>query len=102
MIGSHSRLVTFRRAPAVLSVIRNNGSCWGRLITAQGVELDVVTRRDWYDQGDEDALDAFERASRNPRCVSAACGWLSSNLSREYATIAAELGLQQQWSDATP
>ena len=75
MIESHTRVITYRGLAAVLSVIRNNGACWGRIRCA-GKQLDVETRRDHYEESDEDALDAFERASRNPKCVDDAIGWL--------------------------
>lgn len=43
--------------------------CWGRVIAADGEQFDMCTRRDWYEQCDTDALDAFERAMRNPKCI---------------------------------
>lgn len=76
MIESHTIRIRYRKQPASLSVMRNDGYCWGRLITAGGEKLDVFTRRDHYEENDTDALEAFERAARNPRCVDKAEGWL--------------------------
>ena len=57
-------------------MIRNNGECWGRITLPNGAPLDVVTISDHYDQSDEDAFDAFERAMKRPRCVYLADSWL--------------------------
>ena len=77
MIASTPRPITYRRQPATLTVMRNDGFVWGRL--RQGaLQLDVTTRKDRYWEHDEDILDAFERASRNPNCVEDACGWLDA------------------------
>lgn len=66
MLLSGFRLITFRRAPARLCVMRHDGTCWGRLVLPDGAEFDVTTRRDRYGDADPAALDAFERAARNP------------------------------------
>ena len=67
MLISEPRTITFRRRPARLYVLRNNGYCWGCIVDADGHEWDVFTRTDWYDQDDEEALDAFERAAKRGR-----------------------------------
>lgn len=68
MLISHARRIQWRGKPADLRVVRNDGYCWGLLVDGEAA-WDVSTRRDLYDYCDTDALDAFERASRNPRCV---------------------------------
>lgn len=64
MLISDPRDITFRRRPARLFALRNNGYCWGRVIDADGAQWDVDTAHDWYDYDDDDALDAFERAAK--------------------------------------
>ena len=54
----------FRREKATIRTIRNNGYCWGRIETKSGKLFDVFTKRDWYEYPDEDAIEAFVRASR--------------------------------------
>lgn len=75
MIESDERPIKFRGQPATLTVMRNNGVCWGR-VRVGTKQFDVVTRADHYDDDNADALDAFERASRHPRCIEKAQGWL--------------------------
>lgn len=68
MLISHARRITFRGKSADLRVLRNDGYCWGLLVDGVNA-FDVSTRRDHYGRIDEDALDAFERAARNPKCI---------------------------------
>lgn len=63
-IVSDARTIKFRGKSARLSVIRNNGFCWGEIVTSSGESLDVHTRADHYDSDDDEALDAFERAAK--------------------------------------
>lgn len=76
MFYSESREFKFKGKPATMTVMRNNGHCWGRIVTQDGAEFDVTTRKDWYEECDDDALEAFIRAAR--RNVEPAIGWLSS------------------------
>jgi hypothetical protein len=76
MLESHSTFVTYRGEPAELSVMRNDGECWGRLVTARGAKFDVECADDQYDQDDSNALDAFEAALGDPENISDAVGWL--------------------------
>jgi hypothetical protein len=76
MIESHSTFITYQGQPAELSVIRNDGVCWGRLVTAQGAKYDVECPVDQYEEDDSDALDAFSEALDDPTNVSDAAGWL--------------------------
>lgn len=77
MIESASRAITHDGKPAQLSVIRNDGYCWGRIRFQDDREpqLDVMTRKDCYDDDDTAALDTFERAAKRGR-VEPAVGWL--------------------------
>jgi hypothetical protein len=77
MLTTDTTAFTFRGEPALMQVMRNNGSCWGRISFIDRAEkFDVNTRHDWYDYPDDEAIEAFIRAARNPRCVSPAQGWL--------------------------
>lgn len=68
MLISQAFPLTYDRKPAQMRVLRNDGYCWGRLITADGAQLDVATARDHYDDCDEDAAASFIRAAkRKPR-----------------------------------
>jgi hypothetical protein len=67
--------ITYKGEPAKLYVMRNDGYCWGRVVTKDGEELDAITRKDYYDQEDEVAAVAFERAAKRGNVESAA-GWL--------------------------
>lgn len=62
MIHSDAYDVRYKGKPAKLYVLRNEGECWGRLVTADA-EYDVVTKRDQYDQPDDVAATAFARAA---------------------------------------
>jgi hypothetical protein len=64
MLLSHPRTINFQGKPATLRVLRNNGFCWGRLSLEDGTVHDVESDEDWYDDEDEDALDAFESVLR--------------------------------------
>lgn len=77
MIESATRAITHEGKPAQLSVIRNDGHCWGRIRfeDEQQPQLDVVTRKDCYEDEDSVALDTFERAAKRGR-VEQAVGWL--------------------------
>lgn len=77
MIESNARDITIQGKPGRLSVIRNNGYCWGRIRFAGKDEkqLDVFTKRDHYERTDEEALDSFERAAKRGQ-VEEAVGWL--------------------------
>lgn len=76
MIESASKAITYQGKPARISVMRNDGFCWGRIRLADdGTQLDVTTRRDQYDEPDEVALAAFIRASQRPQRVEPAVGW---------------------------
>ena len=78
MIASESFPFVFRRKPATLTVMRNNGYCWGRIDAPhQSKPLDVITARDWYEFPDEEAAQAFIRkAEREPASLGVA---MSSN-----------------------
>jgi hypothetical protein len=55
--------VTFRGAPAQLHILRNDGYCWGRLVTASGEQFDVSPAEedlDLYDYADGDAATVLE------------------------------------------
>ena len=54
---------TYEGKPAQMYVLRNDGYCWGRIVTESGQELDVTTEADHYDQEDEIAADAFIEAA---------------------------------------
>lgn len=74
MIESKAVATTFNGKPAMISVMRNDGHCWGRI--RQGEEqFDVTTRKDWYDFNDAEALAGFQRAAQAPANVSPAAGW---------------------------
>lgn len=73
MIQSAGRLIEYEGGEAMLFVMRNNGECWGRLVLPDDTNLDVETRKDHYDDDDETALDAFERAEQGD--VSKAVSW---------------------------
>lgn len=65
----------YKGKPAKMSVMRNDGYCWGRI--RQGdVQLDVETDDDLYDETDAGALDVLIQAAGNPNNVSSAEGWL--------------------------
>lgn len=66
---------TFKRAPAVLHVIRNDGYCWGRIV--QGLqEYDVqLKRRDVYDETDEDAARALINAAQRGHAEPPMASW---------------------------
>jgi hypothetical protein len=82
MIASHTRQITVRgwtAKPVVgsLSVIRNDGYCWGRIVLPSGRQLDVSSgETDLYDLPDEDALDIFEELAEDADNVEEAVGWL--------------------------
>lgn len=65
---------TFKRKPARMHVIRNDGFCWGRLVTADD-EFDVSTRRDFYDYDDETAAEAFIRVAKTGRYEEPYASW---------------------------
>jgi hypothetical protein len=60
--------------PAVVYVVRNNGECWGRIVTEGGTEYDVSTRKDWYDQEDLSAAMAFANRARGEH-LDPPAGW---------------------------
>lgn len=76
MIQSHTRTITVDGEPAELSVIRNNGECWGRLVLPLGTLIDVEASADLYGMADEEALDALEVAAQDDQNCSPAQGWL--------------------------
>lgn len=77
MIQSGKRYIRYANMPASLSVMRNDGHCWGRLIV-DNKHYDVSSDEDYYDATDEDALDAFEAVldHGHPRAVRRAIAWL--------------------------
>lgn len=78
MLISHARLIDYIGQPpksAQLYVMRNDGFCWGRIVLADGTNLDVDSVADYYWSADEHALDMFEELSTIPRHVSPAEGW---------------------------
>ncbi len=77
MVESESRAITHNGKAAQLSVMRNDGQCWGRIRfdgDAQA-QLDVVTERDCYEDADSVALDTFEHAAKQGQ-VEPAAGWV--------------------------
>ena len=64
MLISAPHAVRYKRRPAVLYVLRNNGYCWARLVTGKTAEYDVFTRRDLYDEPDDYAAEVFMAAAR--------------------------------------
>lgn len=62
MANIHTVLATqYRGQPAQISVVRNDGNCWGRLVLADGTQLDVVPDDDVYDETDEACAALFDR-----------------------------------------
>jgi hypothetical protein len=61
---SEATAFTYKGKSAEMYVLRNNGYCWGRVITSRGLQLDVSTRRDHYDREDGDAANAFIRKAK--------------------------------------
>lgn len=74
MIFSDAFPITFNGKPAQIRVIRNDGFCWGRLITKRS-ERDVYTKRDYYEQEDLVAAQAFERAAKRGNIEPPAASW---------------------------
>lgn len=72
---SHTTPIAFRGERAQLTILRNDGYCWGRIVTSTGKNFDVQTEEDWYDLDDADAMDAAEEAAKDPANVSPAQGW---------------------------
>jgi hypothetical protein len=70
------------RNGAALYVMRNNGDCWGRIVTADGEERDVYGRSDQYNAPDHEAAEYFERQFRRGKSEPAV-GWF---LSEEHST----------------
>jgi hypothetical protein len=64
MLSSEMFPITLKGKPAQLYVCRNNAFCWGRVVLPNGKNYDVDTRRDYYDQEDLVAAEAFERAAK--------------------------------------
>lgn len=71
MMISHAVPFTYKGQDAQMRVLRNNGYCWGRMVLADGTEVDVSTNTDHYDDTDTEAAEAFIRAARFARCRSA-------------------------------
>jgi hypothetical protein len=69
--------ITFDGEPATLRILRSDGCCWGRIITAAGEELDVQPDRDVYEYADDQAAEFLKRyLKRYGRAgTSAALGW---------------------------
>lgn len=59
----------FKDAPAHMYVLREDGYCWGRIIDATGAQWDLHSQRDYYDEPDEDAANAFIRRSHIRRLI---------------------------------
>ena len=74
MISSDTYPITLRGKDGTLRVFRNSGYCWGRINMPDGVEYDVVTKRDYYDYSDESAALAFTRAALKGNLI-APMGW---------------------------
>ena len=75
MIASDPVEFAFRGVAARMQVFRNDGFCWGRItVPSTGEKFDVNTAADHYDDADEDAIDAFIRASVFKKRVSPAIG----------------------------
>jgi hypothetical protein len=57
--------------PAQLRVLRNDGFCWGRIVLADGTNLDVgIEEADWYDLTDTDAAQVIlELVKAHSDCV---------------------------------
>lgn len=70
---------TFRKRPARMYVVRNDGFCYGRLCVTQpsGVihEHDVATKRDYYERDDADAAQAFINAARRGNFEEPMASW---------------------------
>lgn len=75
MIFSDMYRITFKGKPARLWVMRNNAYCWGRIVVkGQKRELDVVPRRDCYNDDDDSAAATMERVAKRGR-VETALSW---------------------------
>lgn len=74
MFASNPCKVTVKGQPVELYVMRNNGDCWGRIVPADGPELDVSSRVDVYDWADEDAASMLLRRAQRGHTEPAA-GW---------------------------
>ncbi len=66
---------TYKRQPAQIYVIRNDGFCWGRLVLEDGTNYDITTRRDYYEADDISAAEAFERAMRSGKVEEPMASW---------------------------
>jgi hypothetical protein len=66
---------TYKRQPAQIYVIRNDGFCWGRLVLKDGTNFDISTSRDYYEHDDVSAAEAFERAMRRGKVEEPMASW---------------------------
>jgi hypothetical protein len=64
MIFSPPYPFEFRKQPAQMYVVRNDGFCWGRIVLKDGTNYDVATQRDHYERIDEEAAEAFMNKAR--------------------------------------
>jgi len=70
MLMSREETFSFNGATAQMTVMRNSGTCWGR-IQQGNKEYDVFINKDVYDHEDAAALKAFIRAAKDPAKVHA-------------------------------
>lgn len=77
MISSLPYAITHQGRPAVLSICRNDGYCWGR-VSLNGAEFDVIDLkvRDRYDWDDGRAAAHFAKLAQDPSNLEPARGWL--------------------------
>jgi len=64
---------------AQVSVLRNNGYCWGRLVLADGREFDIEPDDDFYGEDDDYVLGELQQLAANAGnlclCAGAPIGW---------------------------
>lgn len=51
---------TYRGQPAQISVLRNNGYCWGQLVTKSLGQFTIDLDRDLYDCGDAEVAEELD------------------------------------------
>lgn len=66
---------TYKRQPAEMHVIKNDGFCWGIFVLKDGTNLEVSTARDYYDSDEERAVDAFINAAKRGKATEPVVSW---------------------------
>lgn len=77
MLTSDGINLTFEGQPATLRILRHDGCCWARIVTATGEALDVQPKWDIYDYEDGEAFEFLKRYIRRlgRKGTAAALGW---------------------------